>query len=72
MLLLSVCNQQQVQNFLIILPGNVNRIKLLILIAEYVNIYAVLSLNSSIMFDTDRKLHTLINSILAPFFCSSS
>ena len=58
MFLLSLCNQQQVQNFLITPLRYKDGIKLLILIPENINFYAVLHLNFVIIFYTDGKLHT--------------
>ena len=60
MLLLPFCNQQQVQNNLIMLFGNINRVKLLVPIAENVDIDAVLLLYFIIMFGSNRELNTLV------------
>ena len=60
MLLLPLCNQQQVQNNLTMLFGHIHRVKLLVPIAENVDIDAVLLLYFIIMFGSNRELNTLV------------
>ena len=62
MFLLIFCYQQQVQNILIMLLWYVNRIKLLVLIAENINIdnIDISPLQFAMIFYTNRELNTII------------
>lgn len=60
MLVFTFCYQLQVQYILIILFGNINRIELFILIAKNINVDKILYLNSIVVFDTNRKINTLV------------
>ena len=60
MLVFIFCYQLQVQYILIILFGNINRIELFILIAKNINVDKILYLNPIVVFDTNRKINTLV------------
>ena len=67
MLLLALCNEQQVQYFLVFMLLEMNWIKLLILITKHININAILLFYFTIMFSSDREFHSLVISFLDHF-----